>query len=365
MTDETTTPSLKPRQTPLEAAEVEISHRSPVLCDLLIGDGVLSVSDGKRDRVYSEKMACADCGLSFPELTPQSFSFNSPQGMCVDCNGLGSRMEIDPDLVVPDDSLSLDQGAIKSWGPDVSTKTGWAHGFRSQICKQLDIDFDRPFRKLPKRQREQLLYGAVQFVFTYDAIHQSQLLRFRSCHCAPGENQIERAARTQQHRQEHSRHRRKATELDFRLAEAGGVGGHHKIAEGGKLHSTAQAVAAHGRDGNPISAPELAKDAMETAQHFRHAVGGVVAHIHAGGESALAAGENQEAQMGRSGQGVERRIQLLHGRNVQDVQGRAIENDSRHRAVAADLNVACFGHRAWVVAFFSATQPPSSKIAAS
>ena len=132
---------------------------------LRVGDGVLSVSDGKRDRVYSEKMACADCGLSFPELTPQSFSFNSPQGMCVDCNGLGSRMEIDPDLVVPDDSLSLDQGAIKSWGPDVSTKTGWAHGFRSQICKQLDIDFDRPFRKLPKRQRERLLYGAGAQVF--------------------------------------------------------------------------------------------------------------------------------------------------------------------------------------------------------
>jgi excinuclease ABC subunit A len=110
-------------------------------------------------------MACGDCGISYPELTPQSFSFNSPQGMCVDCNGLGSRMEIDPELVVPDGALSLDQGAIKSWGPDVSSKAGWAHGFRSQICKQLGIDFDRPFRKLPKKQQQQLLYGAGEQVF--------------------------------------------------------------------------------------------------------------------------------------------------------------------------------------------------------
>ena len=133
---------------------------------LRVGDGTLTSSaSGKRDRVFSEKMACTDCGHSFPELTPQSFSFNSPQGMCVDCNGLGSRVEIDPDLVVPDDSLSLDRGAIRSWGPDVSKKTGWAHGFRAQICRQLDVDFDTPFRKLPKRKREQLLWGAGDRVF--------------------------------------------------------------------------------------------------------------------------------------------------------------------------------------------------------
>jgi len=128
---------------------------------LRVGEGMLIVAaPGRRDRVFSEKMACAACGLSFPELTPQSFSFNSPQGMCIECNGLGSRVEIDPDLVVPDDSLSLDRGAIRSWGPGVSGKLGWVHGFRGQICRQLGIDFDRPFRKLPKRQRDQLLWGS-------------------------------------------------------------------------------------------------------------------------------------------------------------------------------------------------------------
>ena len=107
---------------------------------LRVGAGMLIVATPDAgDRVFSENMACAACGLSFPELTPQSFTFNSPQGMCVECNGLGSRVEIDPELVVPDESLSLDGGAIKPWGPEVSTKTGCVHGFRGQICQKLGI----------------------------------------------------------------------------------------------------------------------------------------------------------------------------------------------------------------------------------
>jgi len=128
---------------------------------LRVGEGALFAQVGSGpDRVFSEKMACGACGISFPELAPQSFSFNSPQGMCMACNGLGSRVEIDPDLVVPDDSLSLDAGAIRPWGPDVSQKTGWAHGFRGQIVRQLGIDPKQPWRQVPKRLREQLLRGA-------------------------------------------------------------------------------------------------------------------------------------------------------------------------------------------------------------
>jgi excinuclease ABC subunit A len=80
--------------------------------------------------------------------------------MCVDCNGLGTRVEIDPELVIPDGSLSIDEGAIKPWGPNVSEKTGWVHGFRGQICAQLGVDMDRPWTRLPKRHRDVLLYGA-------------------------------------------------------------------------------------------------------------------------------------------------------------------------------------------------------------
>jgi excinuclease ABC subunit A len=128
---------------------------------LKLGDGMLIAwTQATGDRVFSEKMACGACRISFPELTPQGFSFNSPQGMCVDCNGLGSRVEIDPGRVVPDESLSIDAGAIKSWGPNVSEKTAWAHGFRGQIVAQLGIDVDRPWRRLPARQRDLLLYGS-------------------------------------------------------------------------------------------------------------------------------------------------------------------------------------------------------------
>ena len=127
---------------------------------LKLGDGMLiAAREGAKDQIYSEKMACPDCGLGFPEPTPQSFSFNSPQGMCVDCNGLGTRVEIDPSLVVPDDSISIDAGAIRPWGPNVSEKTGWAHGFRGQIVAQLGIDPDLPWRKLSKRDRDLLLWG--------------------------------------------------------------------------------------------------------------------------------------------------------------------------------------------------------------
>ncbi len=127
---------------------------------LRVGEGqLIAWTDETGDRVFSESMACGHCGLSFPELTPQSFSFNSPQGMCVECNGLGTRVEIDPQLVIPDESLSIDEGAIKSWGPNVSEKTGWAHGFRGQLVAQLGIDFDKPLARLTKRQREQLFHG--------------------------------------------------------------------------------------------------------------------------------------------------------------------------------------------------------------
>jgi len=133
---------------------------------LRVGEGqLIAWTEDGGDRVFSEKMACASCGLSFPELTPQSFSFNSPQGMCVACNGLGTRVEIDPRLVIPDESLSIDEGAIRSWGPNVSEKTGWAHGFRGQIVAQLGIDPDKPFAKLPKRQRDLLLHGAGERTF--------------------------------------------------------------------------------------------------------------------------------------------------------------------------------------------------------
>jgi excinuclease ABC subunit A len=129
---------------------------------LEVGKGLLFAVTGdkrKNEETFSENAACGKCGVSFPELTPQLFSFNSPQGMCSDCNGLGVRVEIDPDLVVPDADLTIDQGAIKPWGDKVSAKTGWSTGFRAQVVKHLGINVNKPFHALPKKHRDALLYG--------------------------------------------------------------------------------------------------------------------------------------------------------------------------------------------------------------
>ncbi|HEY6726463.1 MAG TPA: excinuclease ABC subunit UvrA [Polyangiaceae bacterium] len=124
---------------------------------LKLGQGQLIVQSDVGDRIYSQRFAC--CGASFPELTPQAFSFNSPQGMCVNCNGLGTLLTIDPARVIPDESLSIDQGAIVPWGPDVSKKQGWAHDFRGQLMKQLGVNMKLPWKKLPARDRRAVLYG--------------------------------------------------------------------------------------------------------------------------------------------------------------------------------------------------------------
>jgi excinuclease ABC subunit A len=106
---------------------------------------------------FSESRTC--CGHAFPELSPQSFSFNSPLGMCPECNGLGLRLEIDPDLVVPDASLSIREGAIAPWASAVARDGSWSARIFRAMAKATGIDLDKPWRKLPKRKRDQVLHG--------------------------------------------------------------------------------------------------------------------------------------------------------------------------------------------------------------
>src|SRR4029077_2158573 len=81
-----------------------------------LGNDILVINtDEGGDRLFSRRLACVDCGLSMPEMTPRAFSFNSPHGACVDCQGLGAMVDFDPRRVVPDDTRSLADDAIATW----------------------------------------------------------------------------------------------------------------------------------------------------------------------------------------------------------------------------------------------------------
>lgn len=128
---------------------------------LRVGGGVLiaALGDGT-ERVYSEQNACQYCGISYPELSPQLFSFNGPQGMCKACNGLGTRLEMDPAKVIPDRSLSLADGAIAPWAGAMRNRAGWTWRTIETICRHYDIPMDQPLDRLPPDKLHILLHGS-------------------------------------------------------------------------------------------------------------------------------------------------------------------------------------------------------------
>jgi excinuclease ABC subunit A len=127
-----------------------------------LADGIIEVETVPREgaepeiHTYSERFACLHCGISMPELEPRSFSFNAPHGACPRCTGLGSMMEIDPDLVVPDPSLSINEGAILPWS---SGATGYYEQITQAIADRYEVDVDAPWEDLPEDQRELFLNG--------------------------------------------------------------------------------------------------------------------------------------------------------------------------------------------------------------
>jgi excinuclease ABC subunit A len=126
---------------------------------LRVGGGRLSVEvDGEAPRLYSESKTCPRCDLALPELTPQALSYNSPLGMCPSCSGLGTKLEVDPELVVPDPSLSIDEGAVEPWR-NVAESTGWTSRIVGALCKHLAIPRDVPWRKIAQKKRDLLLWG--------------------------------------------------------------------------------------------------------------------------------------------------------------------------------------------------------------
>jgi excinuclease ABC subunit A len=123
------------------------------------GKIMVEVPGEKIPRVYSEANACPTCGIGFPELSPQSFSFNSPLGMCVECNGLGERLAADPNLVIPDATRSIRDGAVAVWGESIAKDSGWTSNIVKSLAKAFKIDLDKPWNKLGEKQKDVLLYG--------------------------------------------------------------------------------------------------------------------------------------------------------------------------------------------------------------
>lgn len=127
---------------------------------LKMAEGLVLVNIiGKEDRLYSEHFACADCGISIDELAPRMFSFNSPFGKCERCDGLGTLMEIDEDLVVPNKDLSIRGGAISTWGDSRMKEESWTYCVLKALMEKYNFDLDTPYKDLPKKVQEVLMYG--------------------------------------------------------------------------------------------------------------------------------------------------------------------------------------------------------------
>ena len=131
----------------------------------------LRSSDNPDEWVMSESFACANCGISFNELTPQMFSFNAPQGACPTCAGLGTRLEVDPELLVPNPELSLHNGAVVYWGELRKKKDSWGYRALRNIARHFEFDLDSPWNELSDRARHILIHGSgkERIQFTWDS----------------------------------------------------------------------------------------------------------------------------------------------------------------------------------------------------
>ncbi|MER3416504.1 MAG: excinuclease ABC subunit A [Gemmataceae bacterium] len=150
---------------------------------LAVADGTLLIAcepetssraDGSHEsgheRVFSARYACPHCGSSYDPPSPQLFSFNSPQGMCPACDGLGVRFDFDPDLLVPDPSRSFAEGAVEILGP-LKDMGRWRRHIYEGVAASLGIDLHRPWRDLPAEHRRWLLYGSGERHITYTWRH--------------------------------------------------------------------------------------------------------------------------------------------------------------------------------------------------
>jgi len=148
------------RLTAKEESKTRLTDSIETALKLSSGIVVLDFVDAKgadKERTYSEHLACHDCELSFEELEPRSFSFNSPFGACAECSGIGTKKEVDIDLIIPDDSISINEGAIAPWSGGQSSD--YFLRLLEALAKDLPFSLDVPWKKISTKAREAILNG--------------------------------------------------------------------------------------------------------------------------------------------------------------------------------------------------------------
>ncbi len=145
----------------------------------LAGGLVLIDVIGAEEIMFSEHFACVECGVSIEELAPRLFSFNSPYGACPTCNGLGTRMEVDPALLVPDPKKSLKEGAVLAWGEG---RDGWYFTQLRAVADHYNFSLDTAWEDLPEHVRHVVLYGTgdEELTFTYERTNGKMQAEFKS-----------------------------------------------------------------------------------------------------------------------------------------------------------------------------------------
>lgn len=124
------------------------------------GDGLVTIfdADNEKDYLYSENYSCADCDINIPEIQPRIFSFNSPHGACEECHGLGTKLKIDKDMVIPNDRLTIAEGAILPWS-STNAKLSWYNKILEQVAKKHKFSLHKPVSQLTEDQIHLVLYG--------------------------------------------------------------------------------------------------------------------------------------------------------------------------------------------------------------
>ncbi|AFS79056.1 exinuclease ABC system, subunit A [Gottschalkia acidurici 9a] len=139
-----------------EGIEKRLTDSLETVLKLSDGIAIIEVID-KEELLFSQKFACSDCGIGIDEISPRMFSFNSPFGMCSSCNGLGSHMKVDPELVIPNENLSINEGTIAPFA-STSEETYYFQMFKA-IADYYKFDLDTPIKEAPKELIDEILYG--------------------------------------------------------------------------------------------------------------------------------------------------------------------------------------------------------------